>query len=67
MRTEMDLALRKERSAEELREALSEARKEVNRLSTLAARLLDLAALGKVTWEVAPGDLAMGVRDALDA
>lgn len=67
MRTEMDLALRKERSAEELREALSEARKEVNRLSTLAARLLDLAALGKVTWEVAPGDLAMVVCDALDA
>lgn len=67
MRTEMDLALRKERSAEELREALQEARKEVNRLSTLAARLLDLAALGKVTWEVKPGDLTMVLRDALDA
>lgn len=66
MRTEMDLALRKERTAEELREALVEARKEVNRLSTLAARLLDLAALGKVTWNVTRGDLTMVVREALD-
>lgn len=67
MRTEMDLALRKQRSAEELREALSGAREEVNRLSNLAARLLDLAALGKVTWEVAPGDLVALVREAMDA
>ncbi len=67
MRTEMDLALRKERSAEELRDALAEARKEVDRLSILAARLLDLAALGKVTWNAAPGDLVRVVRDALDA
>lgn len=67
MRTEMDLALRKQRSAEELREALLEARKEVDRLSTLAARLLDLAALGKVTWEVKRGDLVLLVREAIDA
>lgn len=67
MRTEMDLALRKERSAEELREALVEARKEVNRLSTLAARLLDLAALGKVTWNAARGDVTMVVREAMDS
>jgi signal transduction histidine kinase len=67
MRTEIDLALRKQRSAEELREALSEARKEVDRLSTLAARLLDLAALGKVTWETRPGDLVALVREAIDA
>jgi len=67
MRTEIDLALRKERTAEELREALMEARKEVNRLSVLAARLLDLAALGKVTWNVVPGDLTLVVREALDA
>ncbi|MDC3957183.1 sensor histidine kinase [Polyangium jinanense] len=67
MRTEMDLALRKERSVEELREALSEARGEVTRLSNLAARLLDLAALGKVTWEAKAGDLSAVVREAAEA
>lgn len=67
MRTEMDLALRKERSAEELRAALAEARGEVTRLSNLAARLLDLAALGKVTWEAKAGDLAALVREAAEA
>ena len=67
MRTEMDLALRKERSADELREALAGARGEVDRLSNLAARLLDLAALGKVTWQRSEGDLALVVRDAAEA
>ena len=67
MRTEMDLALRKERSVAELREALAEARGEVDRLSNLAARLLDLAALGKVTWEPRAGDLAIVVREAAEA
>jgi len=67
MRTEMDLALRKERSAEELRHALSEARSEVLRLSELAARLLDLAALGKVTWNLSQHDLASLLREAAEA
>lgn len=67
MRTEMDLALRKERTAGELLEALTEARKEVVRLSGLATRLLDLAALGKVTREVAAHDLVTLVREAVEA
>jgi signal transduction histidine kinase len=45
MRTSLDLALRKPRSTDELREALRETREEVVRLSTLAANLLDVAAL----------------------
>jgi signal transduction histidine kinase len=67
MRTEMDLALRKERSAAELRAALAEAREEVTRLSNLAARLLDLAALGQVTWQKSDADLTLIVREAVDA
>ncbi len=67
MRTEMDLALRKERSAEELRQALTEARTELDRLSKLAASLLDLAALGRVTWEPSTGDVASVVREAVEA
>jgi signal transduction histidine kinase len=63
----MDLALRKERSAKELRQALAEARTEVDRLSKLAASLLDLAALGKVTWEPSTGDLAVVVHEAVEA
>lgn len=45
MRTSLDLALRRERSAGELREALVETREEVDRLAGLASRLLDLAAM----------------------
>lgn len=67
MRTEMDLALRKERTADELREALAEARTEVIRLSALANRLLDLAALGKVTREVEAYDVVTLVREAVEA
>lgn len=67
MRTEMDLALRRERPAEELREALFEARREVDRLAALAARLLDLAALGGVAWMPARHDLARIAREAAEA
>ncbi|WP_370865962.1 sensor histidine kinase [Chondromyces apiculatus] len=66
MRTEMDLALRKERPASELREALLEARREVDRLAALASRLLDLAALGGVAWVPAHADLALLVREAAE-
>ncbi|AKT43072.1 sensor histidine kinase [Chondromyces crocatus] len=66
MRTEMDLALRKERPAPELREALFEARREVDRLAALASRLLDLAALGGVAWVPSRGDLALLVREAAE-
>jgi signal transduction histidine kinase len=44
MRTRLDLALRRERSPDELKTALSETREEVVRLATLAGRLLDSAA-----------------------
>ncbi len=49
MRTSLDLALRKERSVEELRTAVSEARTEVDRLAVLASRLLELGAAGR-SW-----------------
>lgn len=45
MRTEVDLALRKPRSPEELAEALRGVRAEVERLEQLAQRLLDLSRL----------------------
>ncbi|AKU92488.1 sensor histidine kinase [Vulgatibacter incomptus] len=45
MRTSLDLALRRQRSPEELREALTETRDEVDRLTALSSRLLDLAAM----------------------
>lgn len=67
MRTEIDLALRRDRSPEELRAALAEARGEVDRLAELAQSLLDLAALRSVTMAHQPGDLATTIRDAVDA
>ncbi|MGB1012786.1 MAG: HAMP domain-containing sensor histidine kinase [Nannocystaceae bacterium] len=45
LRAEIDVALRRERSAEQLRESLGHARVEVERLGTLSSHLLDLAAL----------------------
>jgi signal transduction histidine kinase len=67
MRTSIDLALRRERSPEELRAALAEARGEVDRLASLATRLLDLAAARRGAWDRAPGDLADVARDAAEA
>lgn len=64
MRTELDLALRRERSAEELRAALSAARDEVDRLGLLAARLLDLASFGRVALSLSEGDVAEVAREA---
>ncbi len=45
MRANIDVALRRERSSEDLREVLEKSRLEVDRLADLATRLLDLAAL----------------------
>lgn len=45
LRTELDLALRKPRSAEELRGALSQSRTHVDRMTTLARTLLHFEAL----------------------
>ena len=67
MRTGMDIALRRQRSPEELREALEAARHEVDRLALLASRLLDLASLGRATRDLAPGDLAALVRESAAA
>lgn len=67
MRAGIDVALRRERSPEELRATLDEARGEVDRLAELATRLLDLAALRASTLERRPGDLVPLVVEAVDA
>lgn len=64
LRTEVDLALRKERSADELREALRMVRADVGRIAALATALLDLQAVRHVQFERVPGDLANLVREA---
>ena len=64
MRTELDLALRRERSSGELREALGEARAEVDRLAALATKLLDLASMGRVGFTVAAGDVTEVIAEA---
>jgi len=58
MRTSLDLALRRERSPAELKAALEDTREEVDRLTTLASRLLDTVAGGKAPLERAPTNLA---------
>jgi len=67
MRTSLDLALRRERSPEELKAALGEAREEVVRLTALASRLLDTVAVGKGEFQRAPTDLAALALVAADA
>lgn len=66
MRTTLDLALRRERSADELRQALLDARAEVDRLARLATALLDMATVGSAA-ELSLGDLAGVVEEAADA
>lgn len=65
MRTSLDLALRRERSREELKAALSDTRDEVDRLTALAARLLDTAARAQESEPLVPSDLATLVREAV--
>lgn len=67
MRMELDLALRRDRSAEELREALTSARDEVDRLAKLSSRLLDLADASGGRLELERLDLEAVVSDAVDA
>jgi signal transduction histidine kinase len=50
LKAEVDLALRRERPAHELRSALVSVAEDVDRLSSLAAGLLDLARLGQGQW-----------------
>lgn len=66
MRTNMDLALRRERGPEELRASLRDARREVERLAVLAGRMLDLAAVGRGAWDRKKGDLAEVVTQAVE-
>lgn len=66
MRTEIDLALRRERSAAELRDALTGVRAEVDRLSALATGLLDLERLRCPTaFAPRPTDLGALVEEAV--
>ena len=64
LRTEVDLALRKERTTDELREAMRMVRADVDRIAALATALLDLHAVRHVDFERSPGDLAALVREA---
>lgn len=66
MLTSLDLALRRERTPDELREALTETREEVDRLAALSTRLLDLAAAGR-GWDAEQGDLREVLDEAAEA
>jgi signal transduction histidine kinase len=66
MKTEIDLALRKQRSEAELRDALQHTRGEVDRLTSLAARLLDLTSIRQVAWDARRGDLRALLDEAAD-
>ena len=65
MRTSLDLALRRERSVDELKQALLETREEVDRLASLASRLLDVAAAAQDGEELAQTRVDELCRDAL--
>lgn len=67
MRTSLDLALRRERSVGELKEALEDTREEVDRLAGLSSRLLDLAAMRAQPLATEPVDLGAVVEAALAA
>ncbi|MBK7858260.1 MAG: HAMP domain-containing histidine kinase [Archangiaceae bacterium] len=66
MRTTLDLALRRERSPEALRQALGEARDEVDRLARLAQSLLEMAAAGR-GWDLCEADLCEVLDEAAEA
>lgn len=67
MRTQIDLALRKQRDVSELREALAGTRGEVDRLAALAGQLLDLHSLGRGDEPRVEEDLVALVEDAVAA
>jgi signal transduction histidine kinase len=66
MRTSLDLALRRERSRDELLLALRETRDEVDRLALLASRLLDVASIAHDDPPDEPCDLAKVVSEAVE-
>lgn len=65
MRTSLDLALRRKRSGEELKQALRDAREECERLALLANRLLDTVSVGKGDFRREPGDLVLLARESV--
>ena len=65
MRMEVDVTLRRPRSGEELVEALTRVRDEVDRLGELASKLLDMASLRRADWERVQIDAAELVRAAI--
>lgn len=65
MRTEIDLALRRERSQAQLRDALERTRNEVDRLALLARKLLDFESLRVRPVQLLPAALAPLLRDLL--
>jgi signal transduction histidine kinase len=67
VRTSVDVALRRRRTATELEESLRVVRGEVDRVARLATRLLDLAAAGQGAWDRIPGDVAEVAREAVEA
>jgi len=67
MRTNLDLALRRERSVEELKRALSETREEVDRLAQLSTSLLDMAAVQHTQRFRGPCDIAGLLRAAVES
>jgi signal transduction histidine kinase len=67
MRTDIDIALRRERDPAELRETLKRSRQEVDRLALLSKQLLDLAALRQTEWDRAAGDVVQVIEEALQA
>jgi signal transduction histidine kinase len=66
MRTEIDLALRRERSNPQLREALEHTRAEVDRLALLARKLLDFESLRVRPLPLKEDDLGSLLQDLLD-
>jgi signal transduction histidine kinase len=66
MRMEIDVTLRRPRSGEELVEALTRVRAEVDRLGVLASQLLDMASLRRADWERVAIDAGALVRAAVD-
>lgn len=62
IRTDIDVTLRRERDAVELREALSRVREEATRLGALAQQLLELAASRRRPLALDEGDLGDAVR-----
>ncbi|MBZ5712093.1 sensor histidine kinase [Nannocystis pusilla] len=67
MRMEIDVTLRRERSPEQLVDALTRVRTEVDRLGELASKLLAMATLRRAEWERVPIEAVAAVRAALDS